>query len=114
VASALGLPATSLKEWRAPQCVIVNDHSVFLVVSRLWLDALYLRLLPSSFYLTIGVHLYEGGEVYGTRLAMQGTDSGQNCSALRLLKASKAYIEGVHCLPTWQCRTPCDCADAPA
>lgn len=93
--TALGLPASDLGLWKAPQCVIVNDHTIFLVFSRLWLNALYLRLLPSSYYLNIGVHLYQRGEVYGTDLTMQGTDPGQNCSALRLAGKGKAYIAGV-------------------
>ena len=94
--SDFGLPDTDFEQWTLPQCAIVNDHSMLNVEHPLWLDALYFRFLPSVYYLTVGIRVDKGGEMYATRLAMQGMDSGQNCSAIEVNAESKAYVTGVH------------------
>jgi len=105
VPSALGLPASDLANWRAPQCVLVNDHSLFWVYHPLWLDALYFRFRPTAYFLTYGFEVNKGGVLYGTRLAMQGTHPRQNCSAMAVSDGGKAcaYIQGVQHLarPTY-------------
>lgn len=57
------------------------------------MDALYLRLRPSRFHVQTGVFVWGKGEMFGTRLTIQGSQ-GYNSSAVQTLEGGKAYFQG--------------------
>lgn len=91
----LGLSGPPL-QWQAPQCLIIADSSLFLVWSRLWLDALYLRARPSRWYLfhfIAATGAVSTADVYGTRLRFQG-DGRWNTTAIDTAAGARVYIQG--------------------
>lgn len=88
----VGLSGPAFK-WEAPQCVVINDHTIVDVTHRVWLNALLLRArddIPNTFsFLSVN----DGARLYGTRLTLQGNGVG-NSSALNVRKDGKAYLEG--------------------
>lgn len=95
-ASELGLTGPTLASWRAPQCVIVIDHSMFRLFQPLWMDALYLRLASSRVYGNTAVQATGKAELFATRLTVQGPGPTYNFTAVRVEYGAKAYITGVH------------------
>lgn len=94
--STFGLAGPGFADWRAPQCVIINDHSLFRAIQPLWMDALYLRLLESRNYRVEALIVREAGELYATRMTIHGPGLPRaNTTALFVRDNSKLYVEGV-------------------
>ena len=90
--ATLGLTGPELA-WEFPQCVLITDHTPLFIVSKIWLDALYIRAKPSLYYPYHSLCARESSEVYGTRLTLQGAGDWNTTGAV-VVGGGHAYIQG--------------------
>jgi hypothetical protein len=75
-------------------CVIVTGANLINVMNgKLWLSELYLRLGPNSSNSTI--HVGIGGELFMTKMTIQGDGVTPRYTALSTLDRAKIFVEGV-------------------
>lgn len=88
------LPGPGTELWKSPQCLVVSDHSIFYTHQPVWIDSLYLRMLPRRWQSPWTAIDADGdAEVYATRVTFQSTP-GVNFTALRTDYGGKIICDG--------------------
>ena len=98
-AGSMALPGPEI-QWKAPQCVIIGRTDLLYVDKSLWIDSLYLRPRPSTWYPFRFIRAYEDAALYATNVTLQG-NGPFNTTAFRGYGGSQALFEGVTHMLKW-------------